>query len=87
MFKHGTSAKNIVVDALSRRSYILTNLYIIITSFKTHPNQYNDDVDFGVIWKSYKDYKFTEDYSLYSGYLIKGLQLYILRTFLRDHLL
>lgn len=53
IFKHKPGAKNVLVDALSRKTYLLTTLKAEITTFDSLLDLYVDYEDFGHIWEQW----------------------------------
>lgn len=78
VFKHRIGVKNVVVKALSTRTYVLTILKIVITSFDTLPEQYAMTRASILYGSNVKSFRSTRDFTLHNVYLFKGVQLYIL---------
>ena len=50
--KHRSGVSNRVVDALSRRHLLLTQMQIKVVGFKELTNLYSEDPDFAEAWKT-----------------------------------
>lgn len=84
VFKHRTGKNNIAVDALSRGGMLMTMVRNEITSFDPLKEHYEDDMDFGDIWRKLLAKEYLKDYTLQSGCLFKRNYMCIPKTSLRE---
>ena len=86
MLKHKAGVENAVVDALSRKSFHLSQLSTNITCFAEVKGAYNADPDFGERYKTLLESPNQSDgvYSLLEGYLFKGSRLCLPHTSIRE---
>ena len=90
--KHRSGKSNRVVDALSRRHLLLTEMQIEVVGFKEFTNLYLEDPDFARAWKACtipitSDRTMWLDFIIHDGMLFKGNQLCILRSSMRENLI
>lgn len=87
VFKHKSEAKNIVANVLSRRMHLLTVPKSSITSFDSLHALYATNEDFKEIWLKCTHNKSVGDFVIHDGFMFKGTQLCIRKTYLRDYLI
>ncbi|KAL0544653.1 hypothetical protein IC582_019771 [Cucumis melo] len=87
VIKHKASSTNVVADALSRKSNLLTILKTKIGAFDSLPTLYKDDLDFGQIWSFCVDHVSYIDFHLTNDFLFKNNLLCNPRTSLREALI
>ena len=92
VLKHKSRKSNRVVDALSRRHLLLTQMQIEVVGFKELTNLYPEDPDFAEAWKAYTIHITLDrmkwlDYIIQDGMLFKGSQLCIPRSSMRENLI
>ena len=87
VIKHQLGKENKVVDALSRKSSLLTLLSYEIVAFIHLADLYEEDIDFENIWYKCSNYVDADDYHIVEGFLFKGEKLCIPHTSLREALL
>nr|KAJ0191744.1 hypothetical protein LSAT_V11C800451480 [Lactuca sativa] len=83
VIRHRAGSSNTVVDALSRRYILLSEMKFQVCGFDSFRDLYQDDPYFRTIWNSCKD-KPLRDFSRHDGYLFKGARLCIPVSSLRD---
>lgn len=86
MIKHRVAKQNKATNALGRKAYLLVTLQPLITSFESLHDQYSSDEDFAAIWDKYMRHEPVGGFSISKGYLFKGHQLCIHKTYLREQL-
>jgi hypothetical protein len=72
VLKHKVGVENRVADALSRKSFLLAKLTVLVVGFNDVKQHYKNDADFGVIHQtlshckpnSVKDYQLANGFSL-----------------------
>ena len=74
--KHKVGVHNVVVDALSRRHALMTSMQVQVVGFDVLKELYEEDADFGEIWKVCTDKPF-KDFVRMDGFLFKGNTLCI----------
>ena len=89
--KHRSGKSNRVVDALSRRHLLLTQMQIEVVGFKKLTNLYPKDPNFAKAWKACTtpitlDTTKWLDFIIQEGMLFKGNQLCIPRSSMRENL-
>ena len=84
--KHKTGVHNVVADALSRRHALVTSMQVQVVGFDVLKELYEEDVDFGEIWKLCTDKPFN-DFIRMDGFLFKGNTLCIPSCSLRSSIL
>lgn len=72
--------QNVIVDALSGRTYLLTMIRCTITYFDSIKVLYEEDVDFGQVWSEFKLKKLKNDFLIQEGFYFEGIRLCIPRT-------
>ena len=82
--KHKARVQNKVADALSRRADLLLTLSNEIVGFEMLKELYEDDEDFKETWKKCVTNQSCDDFHIHEGYLLKGNQLHIPRTSLKE---
>ena len=92
MLKHRSGKSNRVVDALSRRQFLLTVMQVEVVGFDELKNLYPEDPDFVEVWKACKESVAGDrtrwlDYLIQDGMLFKGSQLCIPRSSMREELI
>ena len=86
--RHKAGVENKVADALSRRIFILTKMFIVVNDFEKIKAEYESCPNFCDIYAIMIDGSTQEvdDYTLHDGYLFLGQKLCILRTSFREFL-
>ena len=90
---HKSGATNRVVDALSRRCSLLTEMKIEITGFEEMKELYDVDPNFFEAWRECRAPNLTDHISKYDKYFIqegmlfKGILLFIPRSSMRLNLI
>ena len=79
---HKADVHNVVVDALSRKHALVTSMQIQVVGFDVLKELYEEDADFGEIWKVCADKPF-KGFVRVDGFLFKGNTLCILSCSLR----
>ena len=74
--KHKAGVHNVVADALSRRHALVTSMQVQVVGFDVLKELYEEDADFGEIWKLCTD-KPLKDFVRMDGFLFKGNTLCI----------
>ena len=74
--KHKAGVHNVVADALSRRHALVTSMQVQVVGFDVLKELYEEDADFGEIWKLCTDKPF-KDFVRMDGFLFKGNTLCI----------
>ena len=74
--KHKAGVHNVVADALSRRHALVTSMQVQVVGFDVLKELYEEDADFGEIWKFCTDKPF-KDLVRMDGFLFKGNTLCI----------
>ena len=74
--KHKAGVHNVVADALSRRHALVTSMQVQVVGFDVLKELYEEDADFGEIWKVCADKPF-KDFVRMDGFLFKGNTLCI----------
>ena len=74
--KHKASVHNVVTDALSRRHALVTSMQFQVVGFDVLKELYEEDADFGEIWKLCTDKPF-KDFVRMDGFLFQGNTLCI----------
>lgn len=87
VFRHRSGHQNKVADALSCRTALLVTLRTKILGFELLPELYATDEDFHSIWAKCLNHERAGDYHIQQGFLFKGNQLCIPRTFLREYII
>ncbi|GJT11003.1 RNA-directed DNA polymerase, partial [Tanacetum coccineum] len=77
---------NKVADALSRRADVLITLSNGIVAFEQMKELYESDDDFSSIWSQCTTNQSFTDFQIYNGYLMKGNQLCIPHSSLKEKL-
>ncbi|XP_074298949.1 uncharacterized protein LOC141629936 [Silene latifolia] len=80
-YKEGKS--NVVADALSRRHSLLTTLEVRLLGFETLKNYYQDDDDFGEIYRDFKQGT-VQGYVVQDEFLFKGNRLCVPKHSIRE---
>lgn len=75
-----------MADALSRRHTLLIVLENELTNFDSITEQYEQDENFQEVLKKLKNFEKVGDYFIQEGFLFKGNQLYIPKTYLTEQL-
>ena len=57
-FKHKVGVHNVVADALSRKHALVTSMQVQVVGFDVLKELYEEDADFGEIWKVCTDKPF-----------------------------
>jgi len=92
VLKHRSGKSNKVVDALSRRRNLLTEMRVEVLGVEELKNLYEEDLDFTEPWKACKEPIVRDrskwlDYFIQEDMLFKGNQLCIPRSSMRDILI
>lgn len=87
VLKHKSGKSNVVADALSRRSSLLTVLQTEVIGFTELCDLYACDDDFADIWNKCSQHIPCQDFHIQQNYFFKGNQLCIPNTSLRQQLL
>ena len=74
--KHKAGVHNVVADALSRRHALVTSIQVQVVGFDVLKQLYEEDADFGEIWKVCADKPF-KGFVRMEGFLFKGNTLCI----------
>ena len=74
--KHKAGVHNVVADALSRRHALVTSMQVQVVGFDVLKELYEENADFGEIWKVCTDKPF-KDFVRMDGFLFKGNTLCI----------
>ena len=74
--KHKAGVHNVVADAFSRRHALVTSMQVQVVGFDVLKELYEEDADFGEIWKLCTDKPF-KDFVRMDGFLFKGNTLCI----------
>ena len=83
VLKHKSGQLNKVVDALSRRNVLLNTMQSVIIGFEIIKTIYEDDSDFGNIWKACLSGP-KNQFFIHDGYLFRGKQLCVPNCSLRE---
>jgi hypothetical protein len=84
--KHQSGTLNKVANALSRRFTLLTTMHTKVVGFDTFRKLYTTDPSFRKIFAKLSLSK-RNDFVILNGYLFRGLQLCILDSSLREHII
>jgi len=86
--RHKTGIENKVVNALSRRIFILTKMTTVISGFERVRTKYESCPDFHEIYAKLKDEitREVDGFVLHDGYLFLSRKICISRTSLREFL-
>ena len=84
---HKSGAQNKVADALSRRIDVLAVLSAEVVRFDQLKELYVGNVDFKEVWEKCSTREQCGDYHIHDGYLMKGNQLCIPESSLREKLI
>ena len=76
IIKHKAGVHNVVADALSRRHALVTSMQVQVVGFDVLKELYEEDADFGEIWKACTDKPF-KDFVRMDGFLFQGNTLCI----------
>ena len=87
VFHHKAGHQNLVADALSRRSSLLSLLKTEVIGFECLLEVYAGDPEFGEIWQKCGNRQVIPNFHIHQGYLFKRNQLCILFYSLRDLLI
>ena len=74
--KHKAGVHNVVADALSRRYALVTSMQVQVVGFDVLKEPYEEDADFGEIWKVCADKPF-KGFVRMDDFLFKGNSLCI----------
>ena len=83
VIKYKKGKENVVADALSRKSNLLTHLEINVLGLDEIKNLYASDTFFGPIFAKCSDHKRVDDFYLHKGFLFKSNKLCIPESSLR----
>jgi len=83
VIKHKQGQKNVVVDALSRRYFLLNTLNTKLLGFECIKELYLNDHDFGAIYDTCK-VLVMDKYFRHDGFLFKKNKLFVPNCFLRE---
>ena len=75
VLKHKSGKSNRVVDALSRRRNLLTEMRVEVLGFDELKNLYKEDLDFVELWRACKE-PVSEDRSQWLDYFIQEDMLF-----------